>query len=622
MFIKQVKRWLPWCWLVCCFFSLCLFMHKNIDSLLNADMATEMELAHHMAQNGKWLLKDWYYGNELKIMCIQLFYIPFFLIFDNWHFVRLFGTIAAYMGLLASFYYLCSQLRIRKNFPLAASALLLPLSDIYLYIILVGGQYLPHMMLVFCVLALIIQQYHGVRNPLRTVLLCILCLLALLSGMGGVRLLLILFFPVFCCSLLLFFSLHRQENRDAKRRMFTSSALALFFCAAGCLLNSAVLSKHYSFRQYDDIILTRLDWGELVQLFNDWLELLGYPTGAALFSSALVDGLICLFSVILLVLAIRRAFQSDSPLTPPARLVILTHACGLLIMTVLIIASTAQFSPNYLIPATILTSVSVALLTNSFSCKPVIRQAAAWLMILLLAFGSIHTYQNYASTSISEELRSLTGSLVQDGYRTGFSTFWRGSTLTELSHGQLDMRVWNSEDDMNIISVNPVLQLKSHETTIPQGKTFIILSKYFNEHTDIALATWLQPEDIYWDSKDYLVYGYESYDDLLSSVNQSCASDLDGRKVAPASSASLSPIPLYPGSYTVTITGKQLDGLQIACTHSEGSLVPVQPSLADGALTFRLQTDDLLHDVQINLQNAGAQSAVLESFHLQKDSSR
>ena len=97
---------------------------------------------------------------------------------------------------------------------------------------------------------------------------------------------------------------------------------------------------------------------------------------------------------------------------------------------------------------------------------------------------------------------------------------------------------------------------------------------------------------------------------------------LDEGIIAPASEMSPLISPLYPGSYTVSITGEQLDDLQVTCNHSFGMITPSDLAFTNGMLTFRLEAADLLHDLQISLQNDGAHPAVLESFHLQKDSGR
>lgn len=621
MLIKQVRRWLPWCWLSFCVGSFLLFLHQNMLTMLEADMASEMALGYHIFQSKNLVPADWYYSTEIRLLNMPLLYAFFFQFIESWHWVRILSVACGYVFMLLAFYYLCRQLGMQKIFPVAASAFFLPLSDIYAYVILIGAYYTPYAIISFLFIGLAIHYTKTSQKSTRVFLLCPLSMLALLSGMTSLRMVLQLLLPFFLASFFVYFKNPAEKSRQ---RLLMLAFGSLMLSGIGYLINSRLLTRFFDYTQYNDMVFTEVHFSTVVELLNDLLNHLGYRSGDLLLSPAALRAVLCLTLLCLVIMAFCTCIKPNSKtaFSWADCLPVLTCLLGLFLMVMLVAASSTHYSSNYLIPSLVFVPVIVALVLTKWNFPSSIRKPLACVLMLLIVFCGVDTCRTYNRGDDNTELQQIAASLVQDGYTDGYSTFWRGNLVTELADGKIDMRVWDTSDDMDISTVNPFLQLKSHETTVPQGKMFIILSKYFNEHNDIALATWLQPEDIYWDSKDYLVYGYESYDDLLNSVNQSCTRDLGGRKVAPASSASLSPIPLYPGSYTVSIAGEQLDGLQITCIHSKGSLVPVQTSLADGVLTFRLETADLLHDVQISLQNDGAQSAMLESFHLQKDSGR
>ena len=625
MLIKQLKRILPWCWLAFCAGSFLLFLHQGLLTMMDSDMASEMVMANHIASSGQLFPTDWFYSTEIHLLNnLPIFFVPFFRFIDSWHWVRLLGTVCAYGCLLLSFYYLCSQLKLQRCFPFAASAFFLPLSDIYAYVILIGCYYLPYAILSFLFLGMLIHCVNTSRKVPHSLLLVAVGILGFLLGMTSLRMVLQLILPVTIAAFLLYCVFPLNSNKLQTKQLFSISVLCLMLSGIGYLFNSKILSRFFVFQQYEDIIFTEIHFSVVVELLNDFLNHLGYQSGGMLFSSALLRAVLCLILLFLSITGIIALWGKSKccSLEWKDSLPVVVCFSGLLFLVLFSSASTMPYSSNYLIPSMVLIPVTITISIVRLQWSKQIKKALVVVVMLLLLFCGVDTCRTYSRGEDSRELQQISASLVQDGYTEGYSTFWRGNLVTELSDGKLDMRVWDTSDHMDITSVNPFLQLKSHETTVPQGKTFIILSKYFNEHTDIALATWLQPEDIYWVSKDYLVYGYESYDDLLHRVNQSCTSKLRNRKVEPSSAASLSPIPLYPGSYTVSITGEQLDGLQVACTHTEGTLTPSQITCASGTLTFRLDTADLLHDLQIDLQNDGTQSAMLESFHLQKDSGR
>lgn len=624
MLLKRIRQCFPWFWLAFCVGSFLLFLHQNLLTMLDADMASEMVLANHIANSGKLIPTDWYYSTEIHLLNnLPLFFVPFFRLFDNWHWVRLMGTFCAYGCLLLSFYYLCRQLKLQHYYPFAASTFFLPLSDIYAYVILIGCYYLPYAILSFLFLGTLIHCITTPHRSLRIFLFSLVSVLGYLLGITSLRMVLQLILPVFIAAFLLHYILSGNSEKHQTKLLFSLSTFSLVLSMLGYLFNSIVLSQHFVFRQYNDIFFTDVQFSSAIQMLNDLLSHLGYKSGGLVFSPAILRAILCLFLLFICVTSIAELFKKDKldklwVYSLPA----IVCFSGIFLLFIFGSASSMPYYTNYLIPSLIFIPLICTIVLVNFQCSLQFKRVLSVLLIVLLTFCGIDTCRTYNRGEDCHELQQISASLVQDGYTEGYSTFWRGNLVTELSNGKLDMRVWDAADSMDITSVNEFLQLQSHATTVPHGKTFIIFNKYFGEHTDIPLATWLQSEDIYWDSKDFLVYGYENYDVMLNSFNESINQDLDRLTLAPMAATSLSSIPLYPGSYTVAIKGEQLNDLEITCKHSQGMLTPSFANHSDGLLTFQLDSSDLLHDLQIELQNNGDHSSVLESFQLEKRSSR
>ncbi|MBR3873980.1 MAG: hypothetical protein IKJ26_07380 [Clostridia bacterium] len=621
MVLKRIRQWLPWIWLACCFFSFCVFLHMNMDNLLDSDMATEMELAKHMIDIGKWFSPDWYYGNEIRVFSIQLFYIPFFFLFDSWHYVRLFGTITAVFCLLASFYYLCRQLKLQRWFPIAASMFLFPLSEIYFYIILLGAMYLPHAIRSFLIIGLLIHFCCTKSRKKAVWLLALVAFISFFSGLGGLRMLLLLFFPVLAAAAIFHFVPGFTHDSVQTRRLLGASGFSVIFAGTGYVINAVLLSKLYTFNQYDSLIFSRFDWSDILLAINYLLEILGFPTDGELFSSAVLHAGLSLILAFILICAVFCAINRKFSMPLGTRLLILTQAFGLLLLTGLISLTNMGLHIRYLIPSLILLPAIAAAILNCIKTHPWLRRVLILFITLLIVVCGIEHYHVYSSRKVNEELKGLSASLVNDGYAEGYSTFWQGSTITELTDGAIEMRVWEPWTNIrDVCSVYNVLQLKSHSTTVPEGKVFIILSKYYNEHEEFDLAAWLQHEETYWNSKNYMVYTFDSYEALLNSVCQQYNKTFKNGElqINPNCSKNVFTFPLYPGIYDITVTGTDVAALSLDMSNATAALNADIVSSSSDTIVFRVQTNELLHDVRISLKNTGDAPCVLDTFHLEE----
>ena len=147
-----------------------------------------------------------------------------------------------------------------------------------------------------------------------------------------------------------------------------------------------------------------------------------------------------------------------------------------------------------------------------------VRAAAAGLLACLMAVSSAINYRYFSRRDITYEQRMLLSALSGEGYTTGYSTFWLGNILTELSDGQVEMYVFkaplDTADDL-INRMDPWLQRKSHMQERPEGRVFILFSKYYEE-TDFPLFAQMDPSHVIYESPYLLAYGYESFDDLYA----------------------------------------------------------------------------------------------------------
>lgn len=192
------------------FFALCGLMslyltYKTAGNLLDSDASSELVLARLLADTNQILSRDWFYSTELRVLNTQLIYMPLFKIFSDWKLVRFFGALLLQAILVLSYYFLSRQAGFSRNvFFLTGGLLLLPASTPYARIVLLHSYYVPHIAIGFFLLGLLLGFGNREKKKgLRIAYLVLFLLLSLLSGLGGVRQLLVTFLPLLAAAFLL-----------------------------------------------------------------------------------------------------------------------------------------------------------------------------------------------------------------------------------------------------------------------------------------------------------------------------------------------------------------------------------------------------------------------------------
>ncbi len=653
MFSKaKIKKWIPWLWLAMCFGALCLFMHYQFPKILDGDMSSSSLIAawNLSKESGlaKFMSPNWYYSTEVMILDTQLVYMPLFLIFEDWHVVRLLGTIIQYILLLLSYYFFCSQANIKRSFPISASFLLLPFSDVHFSLVLMGTfHYTFYLMALFVMAGLYVGFATKADLSRRSYSLRMisLCLLSFLTGLTGLRMILLFHLPAVALAVMMYSASRcgwkRLNLLTAKQsgKLLVSSVIAIVFALVGDLFNAGVLPKYFSFANYHSLSLLDFNIDRVWEFINDLFFCFGYETYKSAFSSALAGALLCLCLTLLAVVCICRSFKRHEqlPANPHKSIITLLWVFSLGFFAAVLALTDVLYWWGTLAPVVpLLIPIIAAWFLEDHEWKLSWKTAIAGVVACAVVASSGYQYLKF-STDQTYELRMITDVLLQEGYTEGYSAFWQGTPITEFSDGQIEIRVWEDDDEykemMDVDSIYRWLQAKSHETTKPVGKTFVLFSKFYNQHNTFSLGRWLRPEDVLMDTTDYLVYGYDSYEELLHSVDQHVhATFADGRwyaqnyqrqgdtALAPDAQTQGLNIPLYPGSYTVTVNGQGLSALTSRFAHASGTLDAQTVQATDEQLVFHVETADLLHGLDLHLQNGSSQTAHIHSLTIEKRS--
>ncbi len=534
------------------FFALCGLMslyltYKTAGNLLDSDASSELVLARLLADTNQILSRDWFYSTELRVLNTQLIYMPLFKIFSDWKLVRFFGALLLQAILVLSYYFLSRQAGFSRNvFFLTGGLLLLPASTPYARIVLLHSYYVPHIAIGFFLLGLLLGFGNSEKKKgLRIAYLVLFLLLSLLSGLGGVRQLLVTFLPLLAAAFLLLLCsdgfrgvTHAEMDAgsvSALRRLRTAaccreartlylSAAGAAFAAVGYLLNSRVLDGIYSFTNYGGMRLKNPAVGDVDPLFSALLELFGYKANAKVFSKegiASLLGAACLVLVLLmgiyLVVRIRRVE------TLPWRLLALFFVCTLVLNTAVFLLTKTTLALYY-IPIFIYFVPLLAVWLGQ--CKrafPPLWCGAAGLVAAVFFVNSLlitHYFVKkpqdspivysglvYTERDTVEHLTPVVGFLQDNGYTFGYANFWDANVITEMTNGQIEMV--NTNIGQQLTPYNWLMSKKLLEPGYHTGKTFVLLSAVGEKSSSDAGYDWLkQGEKVYSDGR-FSVYAYD-----------------------------------------------------------------------------------------------------------------
>ena len=554
MFLRRIRRAAPWLVLAGCFAALCVFMWRNVTDLLDSDMASDMIYANLLAKEGSFLSTSWYYSTELRIIHNHLYFAPLFYLTQDWHLVRFLGTVISYALLLASLGALMRRAGLWRWFPLVGTVLLLPLSQLYFRFVLVANFYTAYLILTFLLLALALAQSAPCTPRARAWRLAALSALSVAAGRGGYRFLYLFSLPLAAAALYL-----RLRHGPVPRasRLLGGSVLSLGMALLGAALNRLVLARVYSFASYDAMSFTDFNFARVGDFLSRLPTLLGFTTDQPVLSVYAAPAALSLLLLALAGWSVAAALRAprgavedvspapdaphSAPANPPAfgeQVLALFTGFGLAFYLALLALTNVETYQYHFLPVAVLcvplAACRLLRLPASGPLPPdapraaetprpgglrlAPRTAGVGLLACLLAVTSAVNYRYYSRLDNTYEQRMLLVTLSEEGYANGYSSFWLGNILTELSDGEVQMYLvkppFSTADDL-IDRVDPWLQLKSHLEARPEGRVFILFSKYFGE-TDFPLFARLDPSHVIYESPYLLAYGYESFDDLYN----------------------------------------------------------------------------------------------------------
>lgn len=520
---------LPWVWLVLAYCITLGVLIVRGEGYIDSDMSSEMVLADLMNQEGDWLLsKGWGYSTEIRVFYLQLIYRITLLIFPhNWFAARMLGQAIWILLLVLCTLYAGHVLRLRGSGVWAAAALICPFGTDHLWFSLFGGFYLPHMILMLLSFALAIQFVHSSEKKAVFCLvpLLLLALVSFVNGLGSLKGLMAVYLPMLMAAVLaLVFSLHSGPGpvsvRSAEFRFLIGAAVSAASAAFGYLVNSVVLAERYDFMNQNGLTWNKLDLNAFLDSIACFLSLFGFPHGnvmslySVLGAFSFIIAAVVLISLVFLI----RNYRS---LSFGTQLLLVTFLCSVILQ-----ASIFSFTENslgYVLSHWWLTTIPMVFLLlqaawQQFSFRlpagRLLCAAAFMLCMVFVSIASTHTYFTSAAFRAVPEMKAAEEWLLENGYREGYALFWKANVLTEWSSGQLDVRVVDGYH-LDVTEPHSWLEKHSHQTS-PKGKVFLLTtaSELWGAHKESIRSDY----NVYWDENDYLIMAFDSYDEMVTAL--------------------------------------------------------------------------------------------------------
>ena len=519
--LHKVWQALPWLWMAAAYLFDLWYQLVPGKWIVDSDLASEMILSDLLNKEGTIISHNWFYSTELKVVNLQWFYRLGLLVFPNdWHLARTFGmaiTLALFAAAML-FFVKCAGLG-RAGLWMVGT-LLWPFGQHYLVYAIYGGYYLVYTFFYMLVLALVLRSLNADKKhcALQWVLACVITAVA---GMNGVKQLMVFHAPLcLAAAILLVLALHSCGKTDWKAaldacrkevRLLVASLVTAVAAAAGYFVSNAVLSRMYDFKSYNFIVWNRdEDWFTLDRILMDFFHEFGYENGSGVFhfggiaaAVGLLLGCWMFFCIVRLLLRLDKLERNDKLLV--LLLVAMLAVCGV---------AYTYFHEYYLYFWLMNMPVAIAVMAVEIKTEDFHILGARQLLgvglaacFTLCAVSTVRQEQEHPYLA-HKGLNTAAEWLVDNGYTQGYSTFWNGNAMTELTSGKLE--VWTLQS-LDRDDVPNWLQPKSHLTTDPEHPFLLIDTETDGPAENAKLIQYGDCTEVYNDGR-YVIYDFADAD--------------------------------------------------------------------------------------------------------------
>ena len=495
--MRAYKRVLPWLALIAALIIYFVFYYSHIAHILDSDMSSELVLGRLLASEHRIVTNSWFYSTEIRILDTNIIYGLLFIFANSFATVRLLAAPLMILIFCMSFYYMCRSLKLREYYPYLMSLILLPFTVDYIYVYLMGFYYIFHAAIVFmCIGLLASKAKKG-----------LLYVLALVAGASGLRLLVILFVPLLIIAIV---SWVKKNFTSTNRAMLIASFFALVGYGINCLL-----ALYISFRQFGRLRLEVPSIGKLRDIGVCFITSLGYRKSNPSY-------LVIVIALIIYLVALYRMRANTRLKEDGFALIYVKIFVIALALEVLIFAFTnMDMLSRYFLQVMLMAVVFIAYAHKYLIASHKVAGILLIVVFVLWVPNTFISYRDMAKRDTVSRYEPIVEYIEANGFCYGYSEFWDGNIITELTDGQVDMYTFSFLKEDLIRDNHDIyrwLQLTSHQDTRPAGPVFVLVSKQDTKH--IIFFEKLKLREADYETSDYLLYTFESVDELEAYIDE------------------------------------------------------------------------------------------------------
>lgn len=463
------------------------FVWGSGTALINSDASSEMVLAAQLNREGlSPISKNWFYSNEIRVFHTPMLYRILLIIFpDNWHFVRFLSVILFLLLLAASTAWLMCAVGHHKYAFWASLACIAPFGRWYGWNVVFHSHYVLHIVVSAVSLALLcqmIQGRHYTKLWKRLASYFILFALSFITGLNGIRQLMIFYIPLFTAIIFL----AAKQKKSASSHPATSLKPLLItgfsLCAtssAGYFINLFYLQKHYHFSSLTNTSWSRFELSNVWARISDFICLFGWQEEVPIFSLPGIANAISLLFVGIIVYAALYLI-SHACLLDEREVLLSGFAITAFLVDLLIYSGTDTYNESYWVPLLPFAFILVFIFLPKFINKQKTMELAFVgyfsFFILLCSFCTVISPMikspYVGQVPGSADIQAAAHWLKESGYTKGIASFWYSNVITEFSDGKIEM--WTVDKGNTNLTPNCWLQSTEHET-LPVGEVFLLL---------------------------------------------------------------------------------------------------------------------------------------------------
>lgn len=485
---------------------------KGINNILNSDMSSELILGQILADEHRIITSSWCYSTEIRFLDSNLIYGFLFCFTDSFFAVRIISAfifVAIYAG---AFAYMCGKLQLKKFFPFLFTLLMLPYTEDYLYIYLVGFYYIFHMAIIWLSVGLIFDISGNAVCRYRKIKMLFLVLLAVFAGIAGLRLIIIFYLPLIIVAII-----NMYKTRDIAK--YKSYILAFSGACIGYLIN-CLLARKYSFVQFGNLNFIKFDMTRVSEVISKILLCLGYREGRVL-SLAFITNMACFFLLVGLVCVIYKILVTKRKKVEAVNKFFIDYVqlfcVALGILFCLFLFTDMPIEQRYFVQVMLMAIPCIGFAYEYLFDNKAIAIGLIGILICFWILNAVDAYKLFDNKTTIGKYEQIIEYAISNEYTSGYCDFWDGNVITEYSEGKIEMYTFNPDKGYLVESVDDLyqfLQKNSHLINPPSGKVFVLLSKGDTSH--LVFSDVLKCMEPSFETEGYLFYGFDSYNDMKS----------------------------------------------------------------------------------------------------------